>query len=116
MVSAGSPASLRTQLQPRPKLAMTHPFSTDAFSGVREFLYSASWTRSIVCYEQQMRTADRMLAGRSCDHALPRASEKLHFAAASSKMELLCFRSSFWKLHFEAGSSVLRLAASFWSF
>ena len=49
---------------------MTHPFSTDAFSGVREFLYSASWSRSIVGYEQQMRTAERMLAGRSCDHAL----------------------------------------------
>ena len=49
---------------------MTHPFSTDAFSGVREFIYSASWTRSIVGYERQMRTAERMLAGRSCDHAL----------------------------------------------
>ena len=49
---------------------MTHPFSTDAFSGVREFLYSASWTRRRLRYEQRTRAADRMLAGRSCDHAL----------------------------------------------
>ena len=49
---------------------MTHPFSTDAFSGVREFIYSASWTRRRLRYEQRTRAADRMLAGRSCDHAL----------------------------------------------
>ena len=49
---------------------MTHPFSTDAFSGVREFLYSASWSRRRLRYAQRTRAADRMLAGRSCDHAL----------------------------------------------
>ena len=49
---------------------MSHPFSTDAFSGVREFLYSASWSRRSVRDEQRTCAADRMLAGRSCDHAL----------------------------------------------
>ena len=49
---------------------MTHPFSTDAFSGVREFLYPASWSRTRLRDEQRTRAADRMLAGRSCDHAL----------------------------------------------
>ena len=49
---------------------MTHPFSTDAFSSVREFLYSASWSRRSVRDEQRTRAAERMLAGRSCDHAL----------------------------------------------
>ena len=49
---------------------MSHPFSTDAFSGVREFLYSASWSRRRLRHEQRTRAADRMLAGRSCDHAL----------------------------------------------
>ena len=49
---------------------MTHPFSTDAFSGVREFLYSASWSRTRLRDEQRTRAAERMLAGRSCDHAL----------------------------------------------
>ena len=49
---------------------MTHPFSTDAFSSVREFLYSASWSRRPLSYAQRTRAADRMLAGRSCDHAL----------------------------------------------
>ena len=49
---------------------MTHPFSTDAFSSVREFLYSASWSRTRLRDEQRTRAAERMLAGRSCDHAL----------------------------------------------
>ena len=49
---------------------MTHPFSTDAFSSVREYLYSAGWSRRSVHGEQRTRAADRMLARRSCDHAL----------------------------------------------
>ena len=49
---------------------MSHPFSIDAFSSVREFLYSAGWARRSVHGEQRTHAADRMLAGRSCDHAL----------------------------------------------
>ena len=49
---------------------MAHPFSTDAFSSVREYLYSAGWARRSVRDGQRARAADRMLAGRSCDHAL----------------------------------------------
>ena len=49
---------------------MTHPFSSDAFSSVREYLYSAGWSRRSVRDAQRACAADRMLAGRSCDHAL----------------------------------------------
>ena len=42
---------------------MSHPFSTDGFSSVREFLYSAGCARRSVHGEQRTRAADRMLAG-----------------------------------------------------